>query len=131
MSRQPTSPLDLPGTKKYFNIGETIIKEGEASEGLFVLLQGKVGVYKKDLSVAEITQRGTVFGELGLILGVPRTATIQALEPTFVLFVKLSLEDLVLHYPQLTKKILKGLAERLSTTTEMWWYVSEELGESA
>ena len=131
MARQLTSPLDLPGTKKYFNIGETIIKEGEASEGLFVLLQGKVGVYKKDLSVAEITQRGTVFGELGLILGVPRTATIQALEPTFVLFVKLTLEDLVLNYPQLSKKILKGLAERLSTTTEMWWYVSEELGETS
>jgi CRP-like cAMP-binding protein len=130
MSHQPTSPLDLPGTKKYFNIGETIIKEGDTSEGLFVLLQGKVGVYKKDLSVAEIKQRGTVFGELGLILGIPRTATIQALEPTFVLFVKLSLEELVLHYPQLTKKILKGLAERLSNTTEMWWYASEELGES-
>lgn len=130
MSHQPTSPLDLPGTKKYFNIGETIIKEGETSEGLFVLLQGKVGVYKKDLSVAEIKQRGTVFGELGLILGIPRTATIQALEPTFVLFVKLSLEELVLHYPQLTRKILKGLAERLSNTTEMWWYASEELGES-
>jgi CRP-like cAMP-binding protein len=130
MSHQPTSPLDLPGTKKYFNIGETIIKEGDTSEGLFVLLQGKVGVYKKDLSVAEIKQRGTVFGELGLILGIPRTATIQALEPTFVLFVKLSLEELVLHYPQLTKKILKGLAERLSHTTEMWWYASEELGES-
>ena len=130
MSHQPTSPLDLPGTKKYFNIGETIITEGDTSEGLFVLLQGKVGVYKKDLSVAEIKQRGTVFGELGLILGIPRTATIQALEPTFVLFVKLSLEELVLHYPQLTKKILKGLAERLSNTTEMWWYASEELGES-
>jgi len=130
MSHQPTSPLDLPGTKKYFNIGETIIKEGETSEGLFVLLQGKVGVYKKDLSVAEIKERGTVFGELGLILGIPRKATIQALEPTFVLFVKLSLEELVLHYPQLTRKILKGLAERLSNTTEMWWYASEELGES-
>ena len=129
MSHQPSSPLDLPGTKKYFNIGETIIKEGEASEGLFVLLQGKVGVYKRDLSVAEIKQRGTVFGELGLILGVPRTATIQALEPTFVLFVKISIEELVTHHPQLTKKILKGLAERLSTTTEMWWYVSEELSE--
>ncbi len=129
MSHQPASPLDLPGIKKYFNIGETIIKEGEASEGLFVLLQGKVGVYKRDLSVAEIKQRGTVFGELGLILGVPRTATIQALEPTFVLFVKLSLEELILHHPQLTKKILKGLAARLSTTTEMWWYVSEALCE--
>jgi CRP-like cAMP-binding protein len=130
MSHQPTSPLDLPGTKKYFNIGETIIREGEASEGLFVLLQGKVGVYKRDLSLAEIKQRGTVFGELGLILGIPRTATIQALEPTFVLFVQISLEELVTKYPQLTKKILKGLGERLSATTEMWWYVTEELSES-
>lgn len=129
MSHQPTSPLDLPGTKKYFNIGETIIKEGEPSEGLFVLLQGKVAVYKKDLSIAEIKQRGTVFGELGMILGVPRTATIQALEPTFVLFVRLTLEELVQQHPQLTKKILKGLADRLSTTTEMWWYALEEHGE--
>lgn len=129
MSHQASSPLDLPGTKKYFNIGETIIREGEKSEGLFVLLQGRVGVYKRDLSVAEIKQRGTVFGELGLILGVPRTATIQALEPTFVLFVRLSLEELVTKHPHLTKKILRGLADRLSTTTEMWWCVTEELTE--
>jgi len=120
------SPTELPGIKKYIPIGETIIREGERSEGWYVLLSGKVGVFKRDLTVSEISDRGTIFGELGCILHGPRTATIQALEPTSVLYVQMDTDELIAKYPEIVKSILVSLAERLSQTTEAWWATKQK-----
>lgn len=124
MTSDPIIPVS--GTKKYFNSGETIIKEGDPSEGWFVLLNGRVAVCKRDLTITEIHHRGTVFGELGCILDRPRTATIVALESTSVLFVQMDVDELVANHPDITKRILIGLAERLAETTESWWASVEE-----
>ena len=113
MPKSNLSPTELPGIKKYVPIGETIVKEGERSEGWYVLLSGKVAVFKRDLTVSEISDRGTIFGELGCILDIPRTATIQALEPTSVLFVQMTIEELTEKHPEVIKSILISLAERL------------------
>jgi len=114
----------LPGTKKYFAIGETIVREGEPSKGWFVLLNGKIGVVKRDLSITELSEPGTVFGELGCFLEVPRTATLQALEPSSLLHVHLELDDLIENHPAIVKKILVSLADRVAHTTDAWWTVS-------
>ena len=37
---------DLPAKKEYYRGGETIVVEAEPSDGWYVLLSGKVGVYK-------------------------------------------------------------------------------------
>ncbi|MBI2620224.1 MAG: cyclic nucleotide-binding domain-containing protein [Ignavibacteriales bacterium] len=116
----------LPGKKKYYRIGETIVREGEPSEGWFVLLNGRVGVVKKDLSITEFGESGTVFGELGSFLKIPRTATLQAIEPTSLLYVNMSLEDLVLNHPDIARKIILSLAERVAHTTDAWWTTSQE-----
>ncbi|HEX9614654.1 MAG TPA: cyclic nucleotide-binding domain-containing protein [Bacteroidota bacterium] len=117
----------LPGVKKYYSIGETIVREGDPSEGWFVLLNGKVGAVKKDLSIVEFSQPGTVFGELGCFLNVPRTATLQALEPTSLLRVGLDLEHLIADHPLIAKQIILSLAERVAHTTDAWWVSSREM----
>jgi CRP-like cAMP-binding protein len=114
----------LPGTKKYYAIGETIVREGEPSKGWFVLLNGKIGVVKRDLSITEFAEPGTVFGELGCFLEIPRTATLQALEPTSLLYVQLDLDNLIENHPAVAKKIILSLADRVAHTTDAWWSVS-------
>lgn len=114
----------LPGVKKYYAIGETIVREGEPSEGWFVLLNGRVGVVKRDLSITEFAEPGTVFGELGCFLNVPRTATLQALEPTSLLYVHLTLDDLITKHPAIARNIILSLAERVAHTTDAWWSTS-------
>ena len=114
----------LPGAKQYFRIGETITREGDPSEGWFVLLNGKIGVVKRDLSIMEFSESGTVFGELGCFLEIPRTATLQALEPTSLLYVNLELDDLIENHPAIAKKIIVSLADRVAHTTDAWWSVS-------
>ena len=112
--------------KKYYSIGDTITSMGDPADGFYILLSGKIGVYKRDFTVAEVSTPGTIFGELGCILDIPRTATLQAVEPTSVLFVQMSLDDIVRKHPEFARRLLVDLAHRLTLTTESWWAVAGE-----
>lgn len=120
------SEFGIAGIKKYYSIGEIITKMGDQADAWYILLTGRVGVFKRDFSVAEISERGTVFGELGCLLNIPRTATLQALEPTSVLYVQMSMDDVVEKYPKFAKRILVSLAERLAKTTDAWWASAQQ-----
>jgi CRP-like cAMP-binding protein len=110
----------LPSERVYFRIGETIVNEGDPSDGWFVLLSGKVGVFKHDFSVAVIDKPGSVIGELGVLLNKPRTATLIAQESTLLLHVRMSMDELVAYHPDIVKQMLMILAERVAKTTEDW-----------
>jgi NTE family protein len=81
MVQQGRSIPELPAVKEFFRIGEMILREGDPSDGWYILHSGRVGVYKRDFTVAEISKPGTVIGELGFLLKIPRTATLIAQEP--------------------------------------------------
>jgi putative ABC transport system ATP-binding protein len=73
-------------TKRHFSPGETIIREGDSGEEFYLISDGEVDVVRADHEVARLG-RGEFFGEVALISGEPRNATIVATEPldTFVL----------------------------------------------
>jgi putative ABC transport system ATP-binding protein len=73
-------------TKRHFAPGETIIREGEPGEEFYLISDGEVDVVRADHEVARLV-RGEFFGEVALISGEPRNATVVATEPldTFVL----------------------------------------------
>jgi putative ABC transport system ATP-binding protein len=73
-------------TKRQFAAGDTIIREGEPGEDFFLISEGEVDVIRADHEVARLG-RGDFFGEVALISGEPRNATVLATEPleTFVL----------------------------------------------
>ena len=110
----------LPSAKRYYSAGEVILKEGDQTDGWYVLMSGMVGVFKNDLTVAEISKPGTVIGELGFLLDIPRTATLIAHEPTLLLHITIHVDQLVADHPFLAKKMMLTLAERLVKTTEDW-----------
>jgi CRP-like cAMP-binding protein len=70
--------------------GTVIIREGEAGQGLFVILLGEVEVVRQDGGVAERQVArlgaGNLFGEMSLLTDTPTTATVRALSPTTILF---------------------------------------------
>ena len=101
-----------------FEAMEQMTIEGETSNGWYILLGGRVGVFKHNRQVAEFRERGVVLGELSFILNTPRTVSLIALEPTKVVHFNMPLDQLIAEYPDITKKILVNLAERLAKTTE-------------
>ncbi|HEX3416772.1 MAG TPA: ATP-binding cassette domain-containing protein [Stellaceae bacterium] len=63
--------------KLHFAAGETIVREGEPGEEFFVISDGEVEVIRADHEVARLGP-GDFFGEVALISGEPRNATVVA-----------------------------------------------------
>lgn len=73
--------------------GDKIIQEGECDRVLYILWLGRLRVYKQGFGVAEVAA-GEIVGEIALLTGAPRTATVEAIRDS--LLIKLELEEF--HY---------------------------------
>lgn len=117
--------VDFVTEKLKFSKGEIIAKEGDFGTQCFVLLDGWVGVFKNAVKVDEFNAAGSVFGEMSMLLQRHRTATLLALADCEILALRGELEDLIKCHPNIAKKILVALADRLRKTTENFCVVSE------
>ena len=70
---------NLSQYRQVYPKGTVICKEGEKAEEMFILADGKIEVRVKNLPVDIISSKSAIIGEMGLILGQPRTATLRAL----------------------------------------------------
>jgi CRP-like cAMP-binding protein len=70
--------------RRHYDPDERIVREGEQSRDVFGLNAGQVKVTKRDEGGAErrlaVLEPGTVIGEIALVLGEPRSATVRATE---------------------------------------------------
>ncbi|HUK66846.1 MAG TPA: cyclic nucleotide-binding domain-containing protein [Anaeromyxobacteraceae bacterium] len=83
--------------------GEVLVREGEPSEGLFVVLSGEVDVTKRaggeTLQAARLTE-GDVFGEMSCLSKGSASATVTARRRTTLLLLpRAAFDEVVLAYP--------------------------------
>ncbi len=105
----------------YFKKGEEIIKEGMLSDCAYIIDTGKVEVSKilqyGEKQIISLLKENDIFGEMGLIDGFPRSATVVALEDcTISIITQEAFNSLAQHNPQALMPILKVLAKRLRVT---------------
>lgn len=62
-----------------FRRGTTIIRQGQRSDRMFFLINGTVKVTKDAKTICTLSQVGDVFGEMGVITGKARSASVVAL----------------------------------------------------
>ena len=105
---------------KYFRQDEDIVLEDTPSEGLYIIQQGRVQVLKRNeelhlsIGIAKLS-RGESFGEMALLTGERRSATVKALEDGSCYF--LSNETflrLLKGSPAISLGVAVALAHRLS-----------------
>src|SRR4051812_20434987 len=70
--------------------GAAVVREGDPADAIFVLVDGRVEVTSRGETEAEpavLREMGpaTYFGEIGVLEGIPRTATVTTLEPSHIL----------------------------------------------
>jgi len=96
--------------------GEVFIRDGENSDKIFVLIEGTIEVFREDVEIAVASRPGAVFGEMSLLLDVPHTASVRALEPSRLHVIENATAYLRDH-PTLSLPIAQLLARRLQNAT--------------
>ena len=98
--------------------GDTIVKAGEAGSSMYLITEGVLEVYldieltSDDHRVATMSP-GDYFGEMSLITGDPRSATIRAATDALIYEIeKTSLEPIFKAYPSLPESIAQTVASR-------------------
>jgi CRP/FNR family cyclic AMP-dependent transcriptional regulator len=76
-----------------YDPGELVIREGDYDAWVFFLIKGDLKITVKGVEVGSIRRLGDVFGEMGIIDGSPRSASVEALTPTLVVAVDASILD--------------------------------------
>ena len=71
--------------------GEVVVREGEYGREMFIIQEGSVDVLKmvdgQELTLATL-ERGSFFGEMSLLEGMPRHATVRARGPVRLVIVE-------------------------------------------
>jgi CRP-like cAMP-binding protein len=97
-----------------FEPGDVILREGESSGFLYVLVSGSVEVLKNDVPVALAAQPGVVFGEMAVLLGTAHTATVRAVAASEFLVID-DPRDFLKASPDWCLHICEMLARRLDS----------------
>ena len=93
--------------------GTAIVSEGTPGDGFFVILDGKAAVSRGGRTIRRIGA-GDFFGEVGLLDGGPRTATVTADGPLSALvLLRPEFRGLLMREPPVAYRILRGTARRL------------------
>ena len=105
----------------YFKADSKVIREGDFGDCAYIVESGRLEVSKankhNDKQVLGQLKENDIFGELGLIDGLPRSATVTALENcTIQVLTKDSFNSLVKNKPEALMPIFKVLASRLRST---------------
>ena len=73
------------GRLRVYEPGEALIKEGEYDCWVYFLISGNLEIIKSGKPIGQLQRNGDMFGEMGIIDGSPRSATIRAAAKSLVL----------------------------------------------
>ncbi len=96
---------------------ELVIRQGEPGEAMFLISSGEVSVVvgRDGSSTAEVARlrKGSLFGEMSLMTGEPRAATVQAVTETELVVVgKEAFKAIFAEAPELLAEMTRVLVER-------------------
>lgn len=96
-----------------FSAGSAIVIDGESGHGLYVIQDGRVSVHKKGKTVARMGP-GDFFGEMAVLDGGPRTATVQAdTDAVCLTLASWEVKPLLMEQPGMAYKMLQEVVRRL------------------
>ena len=102
--------IDLPA-------GTRLTKEGASGKEFVVIVKGRADVVRRGKKLRSLGN-GDFLGEIALVTGTPRTATVTTTEPTRALVITApAFRTLLRNTPSMQLKVLDALASRLPPET--------------
>ena len=93
--------------------GKVLMRQGDSGSDMMVLVRGSVAV-DRDGERLNTLGPGDFFGEIALVDGGPRTATITAEEPATLLVVThRDFHSMMEEFPEIADQVLNALANRV------------------
>jgi CRP-like cAMP-binding protein len=101
-----------------FPEGDWVVRRGDTDVGLYVIVEGEVGVVLESEELA-VLKKASFFGEISALLGEPAVADIVARSALRCLYVPAEqVESFLLAHPLVMFRMLQTEARRLRTTDE-------------
>ena len=100
------------GQRVSFDTGQAIVERGDRGDAMYIMVDGAAevdvgGRYHR-------LERGDFFGEMAVLAGKPREATVKAVEPVEALRIPADdFQAFLLEHPHVAVGMLKSLVERL------------------
>src|SRR5919198_6266092 len=107
-----------------FPPSEVLVREGAPGVSMYIIKSGLVEIRKKDPAtgidflVAQLAE-GAAVGEMSLLTGKPRSATVTTVQPTVVFtLTRADFRNLLTHHPEISLALARILAQRLEDATK-------------
>jgi small-conductance mechanosensitive channel/CRP-like cAMP-binding protein len=123
LSDEARSRIADGARERRFAAGETIVREGDRGSSMFVVEAGRLGVSAHG-TVGEsqrlaVLEAGTAFGEISLLTGDARTATVRALtEATLLEIDKATIAPILRENPSIVGMLELTMQERRKKATD-------------
>jgi hypothetical protein len=120
------------GYRQLFPAEQVVCKENDPGDSFYIILSGTVEVLsqKADKYIATLHE-GEFFGEISLLLGTPRTATVKTSEDAILFVVERhDLQKLLIEQPNLADQIAQKLSERQQALRDLGLLDDESLEQT-
>jgi CRP/FNR family cyclic AMP-dependent transcriptional regulator len=122
LEKEDLKALYAAGKLVKFEAGAKVVREGDPGDEMYVIMTGSVRVITgPEMTPVELAQlkRGAFFGEVSVLTGRPRTATVVAIDDVeLIAFGKLVLEPILRKYPRVRKLMQVVVEGRVRTAIE-------------
>lgn len=96
--------------------GRVLMRQGERGEEMFVLIDGAVHVDRDGRSI-DMDRGGQFFGEIALLDGGPRTATVELTRDSSLLVIsRRDFQTMMNELPDIRLQVLEALAQRVRSS---------------
>ena len=101
------------GSIRSCKAGDILCEKGDESSEMFILLSGKLRVRIGVMELWRVSS-AEIVGEMSLITGLPRTATVETIEDSALFVIKKeSMDSLLEGNPDLAAKVYRNMLESL------------------
>jgi CRP-like cAMP-binding protein len=117
LSEEQREQIAAGAAERRYAPDEIIVREGDGTSSMFVIATGRAGVsihgVRGESRKLAILEPGKAFGEISLLTGERRTATVRALEESIVVEIdKATLEPILRESPELCHSFERVIGER-------------------